>query len=113
MMRIENVDIASPAFKANPYPFYARLRAEAPVFRVTLPDQRAAWLVTRYDDVVSVLKDNRFIKEKRKVMSPEQAAREPWIPGMFRPTRAAHARSRPARSYAVAGPGAQGVHAAT
>ena len=25
MTRIENVDIASPAFKANPYPFYARL----------------------------------------------------------------------------------------
>ena len=24
-------DLASPAFKANPYPFYARLRAEAPV----------------------------------------------------------------------------------
>ena len=23
-------DLASPAFKANPYPFYARLRAEAP-----------------------------------------------------------------------------------
>ncbi len=85
MMRIENVDIASPAFKANPYPFYARLRAEAPVFRVTLPDKRPAWLVTRYDDVVAVLKDGRFIKEKRKVMSPEQAARDPWIPGMLKP----------------------------
>ena len=24
-------DLASPTFKANPYPFYARLRAEAPV----------------------------------------------------------------------------------
>jgi cytochrome P450 len=85
MMRIENVDIASPAFKANPYPFYARLRAEAPVFRLTLPDKRPAWLVTRYDDVVSVLKDDRFIKEKGKVLSPEQSAREPWIPSMLKP----------------------------
>ena len=52
---------------------------------MTLRDKRPAWLVTRYDDVVSVLKDDRFVKEKRKVMSPEQAAREPWIPGIFRP----------------------------
>ena len=34
------IDIASPEFKADPYPFYARLRAEAPVHRVTLPDGR-------------------------------------------------------------------------
>ena len=33
----EPVNIASPEFKANPYPFYARLRAEAPVHRMTLP----------------------------------------------------------------------------
>ena len=43
-------DLASPAFKADPYPFYARLRAEAPVCR-TPADRRTAWLVTRYDDV--------------------------------------------------------------
>ncbi len=28
------VNIASPEFKANPYPFYARLRAEAPLARL-------------------------------------------------------------------------------
>jgi len=39
-------DLASPRFKANPYPLYARLRDEAPVWRTTLPDKRAAWLVT-------------------------------------------------------------------
>jgi hypothetical protein len=27
----ESVNIASPEFKADPFPFYARLRAEAPV----------------------------------------------------------------------------------
>ena len=30
-------DLASPQFKAEPCPFYARLRAEAPVWRTTLP----------------------------------------------------------------------------
>jgi hypothetical protein len=44
-------DITSPEFKANPYPFSARLRAQAPVYQVTLPTMGGtAWLITRYDD---------------------------------------------------------------
>ena len=85
MASIKNVDISSPAFKANPYPFYAQLRDEAPVHRITLRDKRPAWLVTRYDDVVTVLKDDRFVKDKRSVFTPEQMAREPWIPRMLKP----------------------------
>ncbi|MFO0889614.1 MAG: cytochrome P450 [Isosphaeraceae bacterium] len=80
-----DVDIASPAHKANPYPFYARLRAESPVHRVTLPDRRPAWLVTRYDDVAAVLKDERFVKDKAAALTAEQAARQPWVPRVFRP----------------------------
>src|SRR5436305_9264932 len=55
-------DLAQPRFKANPYPFYARLRIEAPVCRtrfLVMP----AWLVTRYMDVLSLLKDERFLKD--------------------------------------------------
>src|SRR5258708_2865608 len=33
--------IASAEFKANPFPFYGRLRAEAPVFRTILPTKAA------------------------------------------------------------------------
>jgi cytochrome P450 PksS len=79
------VNIASPQFKANPYPFYARLRAEAPVFPVRLPDKQRAWLVTRYDDVVMVLKDERFAKDRRNALTPEQLARQPWMPAFARP----------------------------
>jgi hypothetical protein len=32
-----SVNLASREFKANPFPFYARLRAELPVCRVTVP----------------------------------------------------------------------------
>ena len=60
MFKITN--LARPEFKANPYPFYARLRAEAPVCRTKLLGQ-PAWLVTRYDDVVSVLRDERLVKD--------------------------------------------------
>jgi cytochrome P450 len=82
---IKNVDISSPAFKSNPYPFYAQLRDQAPAYRITLGDKRTAWLVTRYDDVVTVLKDDRFVKDKRTVLTREQMAREPWIPKMLQP----------------------------
>ena len=80
-----DVNIASPQFKASPYAFYARLRAEAPVFPVTLPDKQTAWLVTRYDDVVMVLKDDRFAKDRRNALTPEQLARMPWIPSFAKP----------------------------
>jgi cytochrome P450 len=79
------VDISSPAFKADPFPFYARLRATAPVYPVPLPDGRTAWLVTRYDDVAGVLKDDRFAKDPLNALSPEQHAQQPWIPAFARP----------------------------
>src|SRR5215217_7692808 len=78
-------DLAGPAFKANPYPFYARLRDEAPVWRTTLPDRRTAWLVTRYEDVACVLGDDRFAKDPLNALDPEQQKRQPWVPGFLKP----------------------------
>jgi cytochrome P450 len=48
-----------PEFLADPYPTYHRLRAEDPVHHSPL----GFWLLTRYEDVASVLRDPRFIKE--------------------------------------------------
>lgn len=85
---IAPVDVTDAAFKANPFPFYARLRAEAPVQPVMLSNALAkrqrAWLITRYDDVLAVLKDERFAKDRRNAMSPEQLRKTPWVPPMFR-----------------------------
>ena len=78
-------DLASPRFNANPYPFYARLRAEAPVWRTTLPDKRTAWFVTRYEDVARVLKDDAFAKDRLNAMDEEQRAKTPWVPGFLKP----------------------------
>ena len=82
---MRRVDLASPAFKADPYPFYARLRAEEPVCPVVLPDKQIVWLVTRYDDVAMVLKDDRFAKDRLKALPPEQLAKQPWVPAQFKP----------------------------
>ena len=62
MQQTKIADLARPQFKANPYPFYARLRAEAPVCPTRLLGQ-PSWLVTRYADVFAVLKDERLLKD--------------------------------------------------
>src|SRR5436309_15153681 len=80
----EPVNIASPEFKADPYPFYARLRAEAPAYRVPLPTRETAWLITRYDDVALVLRDECFVKEAANALTPEQRAGQPWFRKVFR-----------------------------
>jgi cytochrome P450 len=78
-------NIVSPEFKANPFPLLANLRTSQPVFRTTLPDKTPVWLLTRYEDVAALLKDERFLKDKRKAMTPDQLRKMPWIPPMFRP----------------------------
>lgn len=79
----ESLDISSAKFKANPYPIYARWRAESPVHCLKLPDKRTAWLITRYEDVAAVLRDERFGKDRFK--TPELTAKQPWMPKSFRP----------------------------
>ncbi len=48
-----------PAFIADPYPFYHRMRETAPVFKTPL----GFWLLTRYEDVSLALRDRRFGKD--------------------------------------------------
>jgi cytochrome P450 PksS len=81
----DEVNITSAQFKADPYPFYARLRAESPVHRVALPDRQTIWLVTRYDDVAMVLKDERFSKDRFNTLTPDQLAKGPWMPAFVKP----------------------------
>jgi cytochrome P450 len=52
---------------------------------VRAPDRQDSWLVTRYDDVVALLKDERFIKDRRAALTPQQASRQPWMPAAFKP----------------------------
>src|SRR6266540_622832 len=68
----------SRSFKANPYPEYARLREETPVYRTRLALWLPSmWVVTRYDDVVRILKDDRLSKNYVDAF--------PWLPQSLRP----------------------------
>ncbi|HKE11044.1 MAG TPA: cytochrome P450 [Myxococcota bacterium] len=70
------LDVRSPAFRANPYPFYARLRAEEPV---SLQQERGVrlWLLTRWADVTAVLRHPRASVDR-----PFQPRPTPLPPGI-------------------------------
>jgi cytochrome P450 len=80
-----NVNIVSREFKADPFPSYARLRAEKPVCCVRLSDGQSAWLITRYSDVLAALKDSRLAKDRGNAMTSEQLRKQPWIPDFAKP----------------------------
>jgi cytochrome P450 len=69
-------DYFSPAFRADPYAVYARLRAEAPVhwgigFEPGMP---GVWHIARYADIQRVLKEPRFTHQHaRELASPASA----------------------------------------
>ena len=83
MPAIPQPNLASAAFQADPFPFFARLRREAPVFRARLPGRRGGWLVTRYDDTIAALRDERLLKDPRT--ATRAGAKEPWAPGFLKP----------------------------
>jgi len=47
------LDVQSPEFIANPYPIYAKLREQAPIYQL----EPGTWLITRYQDVEYLLKN--------------------------------------------------------
>ncbi|GGY59283.1 MULTISPECIES: cytochrome P450 family protein [Streptomyces] len=53
--------------EANPYALYARLRRQAPVSHMSLPDGGEFWLVTRYEDAKNALADPRLSKDPNRV----------------------------------------------
>lgn len=57
-------DLFSPAFKRDPFATFARMRQEAPVYAHVSPGGATTWYITRYEDVLAVLKDNdHFVKD--------------------------------------------------
>jgi cytochrome P450 len=55
-----------PAFRADPYPFYDRLRTEAPAWE----NQIGTIVLTRYDDVARTLRSNDFSRDVEANATP-------------------------------------------
>ncbi len=74
------LNLASPAFKANPYPTFTGLRASNPGCLLASAQGYNTWLVTRYAEAEIVLYDKRFVKDHTNVLSPEERACLPISP---------------------------------
>lgn len=60
--------ILNPESRANPQAIYARMRQSDPVCRLVGPQSgNSFWFFTRYQDVVAILKDPRFVKNVRSL----------------------------------------------
>ena len=66
--------LLSPELKANPYPAYAEMRRNTPVCQV---DPGGMWAVTRYDDVMHVLKNPQLFSSRGFGV----ATNPPWLGG--------------------------------
>lgn len=59
-------DFTTPEYRRDPYPFYARLRRDMPIVRLNQGRRGESFYVSRYDDVMLLLKDvERFASDKR------------------------------------------------
>ena len=77
-------DLFGPAFKANPYPTYAWMRAEQPICRRDAVNGKSIWFVTRYADVAAIRRDHeRFVKQVQNTMTPAERAQVPPTPPLL------------------------------
>lgn len=60
----EPINLNSKAFIANKYAYYTWLRQEAPVYKGKVGIIINAYLLSRYDDCVHMLKDPRFVRNR-------------------------------------------------
>lgn len=64
----EKYDLFSPTFKADPFPTFAHMRHTEPIYCHHAPYGARIWYITRYQDVLDILKDNtRFAKDPRNL----------------------------------------------
>jgi len=67
MEQITMNDLLLQESKRNPSAFYAQLRQQEPLCYVADFGGRGAWIATTYEDAIAILKDPRFIRDRRKV----------------------------------------------
>ena len=65
----------SADFKERAFPIYAAMREKGPVSSVTLPTGEPIWFVTRYAEVLAMLKDDeRFANDPSNALTEEEYA---------------------------------------
>jgi cytochrome P450 len=71
-MTLHTIDLSSPEFVTDPYPVYRQLRENGePVWLPYRDSTSGMWLVTRYDDVAMILKEQHVSKDVSRFQAPE------------------------------------------
>jgi cytochrome P450 len=79
-------DPTSAEFNENPYPFYKRLRTDAPVYRHE-QDGRVYWLISRYADVWDAVLNYQALTSERGIFLIDTDARTGKTLGTIDPPR--------------------------
>jgi hypothetical protein len=69
-----------PEIQANPHPWLARLRREAPIHPHVMQEGAISWLLTRHRDCVAVLRDPKWSASKFPPAVLEAIAADPQAP---------------------------------
>jgi cytochrome P450 len=88
------LNLMAPEVRANPYPLYAQLRQQQPVCQV---DPGGRWVVTRYADVMKVLKNSQLFSSQAIARSSQPAwlgRPNPFADSMFVMDPPQHGRLR-------------------
>ncbi|PEI31976.1 cytochrome P450 family protein [Bacillus pseudomycoides] len=64
--------LSSPVFKQEAYDIYKELREYHPVYPLSSGEQSQSWLITRYEDAISLLKDAKLMKNIENVFSNKE-----------------------------------------
>ena len=72
-------------FAQNTHEYFARLRKQRPVCPARLTRFKKAYLITKYEDVVSLLRDDRVVKNPENAKTRSGRSGNIWMPRSFRP----------------------------
>jgi hypothetical protein len=76
------VDMNDGELRRDPFHGYSRIRERTPVVRAVMHGVDPVWLVTRYDDVKTVLSDPRFVVDPANVPGLEVENRSRQVQGV-------------------------------
>jgi len=65
----------------DPFPLFARVRADGPVHQVRLPDGQRAWLIVRHAEARAALNDPRLSKDMHAALTHDGAVVAEGLPG--------------------------------
>lgn len=81
---MQQLDLSTPEFRADPYPTYARLRRDSPVATVERPIVGTIYLLSRYDDCAGAFTDPRLVNDPRRARSEPDPFDRWWTPSLLR-----------------------------